>query len=76
MGTAVTPTDCYKSQRSTDSHAKTTLIDILFTIPFRKRNAVLIYILTFRIGWKTRIAECGVLGLKETETTATQATLM
>ena len=54
------PTDCYKSQRSTDSHAKNTLIDILFTFPFLKRNAVSIYILTFRIGWKTRIAESGV----------------
>ena len=55
------PTDNYKSQRSTDSRAKITLIDILFTFPFLKRNAVSIYILTSRVGWKIwsmEYAEC------------------
>ena len=74
-------TDCYKSQRSTDSRAKITLIDILFTFPFLKRNAFSIYILTFRIGWKTGLwsAECekyGVWNMRSVENALTLTDLL
>ena len=52
------PTDCYKSQRSTDSRAKITLIDILFTFRFPEKECRLDLYSHFQ-DWMEKV-DCGV----------------